>query len=132
MYTAIGPKIGEFKLKLNRFDIPYYYWKERDYYLFSEKHFWGEANFKDFIGDLTTIIDRNHIKIGYWRRQLDDSIFLYAENLRQGFVLIKSYSNTPEIYWATVVTPPGTDILGQLALQVERNIISGNPPNKIK
>lgn len=127
MYTARGETLGEFKLKINRHNVQYYHWVEKNYYLFCEKHFWGHADFSDSVGDLTTIVKQNHVKIGYWSRQVDDSIFVYVEQLKQGFVLIKSFSNTPIIYWATVCTPTGTDILRQLALQVNRNLISGNP-----
>jgi hypothetical protein len=127
MFTAIGQALGELELKFNRDNAPYYYWEEKNYYLFAEGHFWSEPDFRGDLGDLTTIIDNRHVNIGHWRRQFDDSIFVYAEPLKQGYVLLKSSIKTPLIYWATVITPSNTDTLGQLALQGERNSISGNP-----
>jgi hypothetical protein len=127
MFTAAGNPIGEFILKHNRENTPYYFWEEKNYFLFAKNHFWGDVGFSDSLGDLATIIDGNHANIGFWRRQLDDTIFVYVEHLKQGYVLVKSNLNSPIIYWATVVTPPNTNALGRYAIQVEGISISGNP-----
>lgn len=104
-FVKRGSKIGAFILKYNFENSPYYNWVEYNYYLFGHGkdggHFWGNGSFDVNNGNLTSIKNELHVNVGGWKRQIDNSLFVFDIQQEIGFILEgKNDDKEFDVFWA--------------------------------